>query len=495
MDQLIERRRLLLAAATGSLLLAGEVSAQDRSATNSGTNPIQPTDIPPPTMSADQERSAWTELKSKLKEHGYWSQTFETSLEASARDPLIEIGDKETADTTRYPSKLTHNPRLVEPLLGEIASLLDRCLAYRREAADLEIQGVSAGLARIQADALNEVDQQMLLATSTREVAAILAENYPKAATEFERAAVPIGAAQAIQANAQALTSGKIRDTEQQRIGLALGRLQFLQLLERQRLGRHEVSGNAHNFVERFERVRKHYISDLAAAYRRAIAASLGAYDLLGYMDPKYRVDKPWLADTSSLPKPNSKDFLDEFVIWTRDAMRGISLITENEIEFVQQLPFKAAVQPMTIEMSRAFLGARYVRLRSIAASYTVDKDDLNNPERTNASFRLAMERTNEPDQAAEIGPEETVYVPDVRLYSAQRSPEFFSGSSLYNLNCQGRWIVHLSKQGVTNSSAGLIARDSWLKGIVLHLRVAALIDRRGAEHRPTIPRLLGEST
>jgi hypothetical protein len=64
-----------------------------------------------------------------LAEKDAWVRTFDQSFDDPVR-PELERIEAEERD-----GEYAHNPRLVEPLLGEIAALIDRCLAYRREGA------------------------------------------------------------------------------------------------------------------------------------------------------------------------------------------------------------------------------------------------------------------------------------------------------------------------------------------------------------------------
>jgi hypothetical protein len=505
MDRVSEQRRLLIAAAAAAGLLplvstkghAVEVNAL--AATNPPATPAGA--IKNPIISPSDEASAWAALKDLLKQSGTWPNTFDVSLEAGVKEKLKDVARTEVGDLSTIGSitpKLTHNPRLVEPLLGEIASLLDRCLAYRREAAELEIKGVAAGVARIQAAALADVDQQLITATSSaKDAAAIVADNYPKAAHLFETVGNSSGDAYAVQMRTQALSSARIRDVEDTRIQLAVGRLQFVQDINRKLLGRYDVSGNSHNYAERYEQVRKLFESDILSAFRRAIAAADGLKSLFGYVDPKYdrpTVERPHLPNPDSLLVPDEPDFLGELVLWTRNAMREVARIGENEIEIVVEA--YATIKPWSsqtdfdpeplfdVDTRGSFVGLKYVRLRAIGASFIAGKDDLKAEEKANATFKLALLRDGDPA----IGPREILVVPRVRAFNTQREPDFIEGGAIYNSDPRGLWSFRLAGIGLSIGhepqtpndhkidSPG-ISRADWVKAIVLHMRVACVVD------------------
>jgi len=473
------RRQVLLSAAAGSILpqVLPETAAAEQVAISEPSAKVVEsftTAIKDPTsISSQHEQTQYSVLLNRLREYNAWPKTFDTSLEAGVSHALAKIAAEEQ---TGSPNKLTHNPRLVEPLLGEISSLLDRCLSYRREAADLEIQGVAGGIARIQADALAETDKSILEATAAKYVAHLIAINYPEVAKLFGEFGTPSNRAHSLEASVQAKGNQRVAEVEGRRLGLALGRLKFVYELDRKRLSCQDVLGNAYNFGQRHCRVRKLFESDITAAYRRAIAAALGLSQIFSYTDPQYTAF-PWLPDLASRSNPDAGDFLDDFVIWTRNAMRAVALIGENEVEYVEQIFCRMGADSQEIQLGSYFDHIKYVRLRSVAASYILNKDALSSPEKSQATFRLVITRKEELGQPSGIGPQPIIFIPNVRVFGSQNQPEFVEATSLYNMEPRGTWIASLSGKGGTVGPVIFVERKEWVEGFVLYMRVVGVID------------------
>jgi hypothetical protein len=454
MDQL-ERRQVLLAAATGATLLSTAANAQPRT---------PPTITPPPAKitaaaiaaakapASTTEIAQWNSLKGRLKEYGNWPATFDVPFEAGVKEQLKLVAAQEQ-------NKLTHNPRLVEPLLGDISTLVDRCLTYRNQGSQLEIQGVAASLNRIIADSTREVDQNIIKTNPSPDVAAVLAANYPAAAKHFQGSNSEIGAGTAIQVQAEGVSNAKLHDISITRIQLSLAPLQFTQDINRQLLGRYNVPGNAHNYSQRFDRIRKLFESDIVSAYQRAMAAAVGLSKLFDYSDP--------------LPSPNGSDFLDDFVIWTRKAMRAVNQIGESEIEIVRYIRIDAVpVGAFDHDFTDVFAGMKYVRLRDLSVSFCgADADVTTTVPRANASFPVVMVL-----DGAQLGPRPVIALPGVNAFGAQRQTQTVSGGAVYNIDPRGNWSIRMSATGVTTNNTA-ISRDTWVTGLVIQLHVVCVPD------------------
>ncbi len=420
MDQL-ERRDILLAAAGVALVPAAlAASVNDGAAQTSPPVPpaVKITAAPIPTIKAltsDSEAAKWAALKARLKSYGNWPKTFDVSFESGAIEALKTISNQEKF-------QLTHNPRLVEPLLGDISSLLERCLSYRGQGTQLEIQGVAAYVNRVISDSTRDIDQSLTRNDPAPDVAAILASHYPNAAAQFRLAKNELGNANAIQLDAQTLGNAKIRDVETTRLSLSLARLQFVQDINRQLLGRYDVPGNGHNYAERFDRLRKLFESDITSAYRRALSAAAGLSALFDFKD--------------AVPPFDGSDFLDDFVIWSRNAMRAVALIGESEIEIV-----------------------RHVAINTIQSGAF----------KLNAGFGLVLVRSN-----VNFGPRPIIVIPAVRALGSDRNPESVTGGAVYNIDPRGEWSIRMSAKGVTTNNVP-IERGDWVKGLVIKLRVVCV--------------------
>jgi hypothetical protein len=467
MDERIARRTLLIAAAAGSLLpaITNERVLAANAPLESTLTPATPIPLTPTqAVSADVQVKNWMALLTRLSDHGVWPKTFDNPYEVGIKDKLKTIAEQEA-------KALTHNARLVEPLLGEISSLVDRCLSYRREGDSLAIQGVAAAIQRLQSDTFMELDRELVDADSAADVADVLATNYPAAVKYFTQIGNAEGNGQAAQLTAQVLGNTRLRDVERARVNLSLSRLEFRQELQQQLEGRYDVPGNAHNFAQRFDRTRELFDSDITSAYCRAISAAAGLKAIFGYVDQDF-VDNSQ-PQKPAIPHPEKDDdFLDHFIIWTRKAMRAVAQIGESEIEFTRNIVVPLDPSSIaTLDLTSAFSGLRYVRLRSVAVGFIAENEDATAPEKSNASFALVMVRND-----VSVGPNQVVIVPNIQCYNVGRQLPNVQGSALYNVDPQTKWTVRLSSTGLTSTQKP-INRQGWITGLLFQLSVVGVVD------------------
>ncbi len=448
----IERRDLLLTLASGSILaLSTEANAQTASPKPIAKTVVKAAEIKDISglFSKAQATSAWSELKSRASALSSALSAFDVSYEEGSVAALSKIDNDEKI-------KLTHNQRLIEPLLGEIASLLDRCVAYRREGRELEIAGVAAGANLIATLALQKTDRDIAQINVPAEVAQVLVTQYPSAIDAFGAG----GAGKQLQAERAA--NERLEQRSDARTALLLGRLTFTQDLELQLLARHGVDGNAHNYAERFNSVRRLYDSDIQAAYKRAKAVMAGFEAVFGIKPP-------------DLPAVAPFGFLDAFVIWTRDAMRSVTTLAETEIEFVRDIvitiPAAATNAPVSFDVKDHFQGLQAVRLRSISLFFTSDHASTHNDHFTNGTVAAVLAKT-----APETSPRIILPVTGVRWFVSGREPTTIDGSLVYNADPRGTWNVKLSGKGLL-SDGNPLDRAATIKKLVVRFSVLANID------------------
>lgn len=457
--EFLERRALLLTAVGGSLLTLADATnaAADPSPKVTPVAPktLNPSPIAnPTTQSPVKEVQAWKLVRKMVADTNVWQSKFDLSFEEGVQDDLNTVQSEEKG-------RFRHNPRLVETLLGEISSLLDRCIAYRREGSELEIAGVAAGANRVASDALREIDRKIASIDLTGNAARILGKNYPQAAALFEVATDQnLGKGTAVEARAQALANDQVGNDSEERQKLILSRLAYTQELERKLLGRHDVPGNAHNFGERFERVRKLFENDATSAYRRALAASAGLANIFEYMEP--------------LPKISDNGFVDELILWTRNAMRAVTRISESELEFTRSITVTvppAPAAPVAVVFDAPFAGFKYVRIRSVGMAFCTADGEVKNNVDGNASIGAVMVKTD-----TKLGPSVVVVHPNVRQFSGSRDPQFIDGPLLYNVDPRGTWSIRLSEKGISGIGMDWPRADK-IKQLVIQFRVIAVPD------------------
>ncbi len=357
-------------------------------------------------------------------------------------------------------ARLSHNPRLVEPLMGEIATLLDRCLSYREEAANLEINGIAAALGRMVANGVRDIDRKMIVADASPEVAALLAANFVTAADQFRRDGTPLGKGTAIEIAAQGAGNDKTSASEAERRSLAASRLSFTQKIQNQLQARYDVPGNAHNYAERHVRKRALFLSDIQAAYERAMAVAVGAKDLFGFNEPL------------PVPTPN---VLDALVLWSKLAMRAATRVAETEIEFTKDIAVTVPTgsAPIALDTTNAFAGLLNLRLRAVGASWISASGELkDNIETQYFTTQLVCARTD-----GQLGPKSVFIIGGVRAFGLQRPVEMNSGAAIYNLDPRGQWTIRLAPMGHTQNPTLDWPRNSLIKALVLHFQVLAVPD------------------
>jgi hypothetical protein len=397
-----------------------------------------------------------------------WLRKFSPSYEVGIQEELEEIQKVEERTTH-------HNYRLVEPLLGEMAALLDRCLEYRREGAELEIQGVEHAYHELELR-LAELDLAHVSAES-------LASSLGPVAEIFEQDGTPSARGQAARARAEGKASSNVAVTANQRRTLTLATIKTIQGITQQFKDRHLVPGNAHNFAERFQRLRELFNADITSAYRRAFAAEKGLRVVFGVSDKVPR------------RTPEKDVLLDDLVIWTRNVMRRVTTLVEREIEFEHIVPMTLYEgnglggnpnanfsQLMSQDGSGAykfyvppFRGMLHVRLRAVGASFIALKKDLTRPEVSGSRLHLnLMGPLHTAGGLRTGGMRRPLFVlPSVGPFLPTSPINYMQGSDVYNAEAEGWWHVKVKRQ-MMGRYAPNETRGDWIKGLYLHLRIAA---------------------
>ena len=472
MGEIDDGRRLLLLSAAGSLtpLLVGSAQADGPSSDHHNLV-VTPQPIAAGTAPSTQFlQAAYGDLKKLCKQANAWNPTFDTSYLAGAAPQLKEIAEQEK-------QKLHHNRRLVEPLLGEISALVDRCIAYRKEGANLELQGVSAGISKYLAYTLDDGDLAQSRIDPSYAMSVVLADKYGSASKTMRDD--PSNKAAQLQLDALSLANGKFAELQAQRVSWQSGRLKQVQDIGRKLIGRYDTEGNAHNFAQRFDRVRRLFQSDIASAYRRAIAAREGLKMIFEF------------SDDANFPDPDNPKMLDNFVQWTRNAMRAVALIGETEIEFTRQFTLEFSGQPLAIGKPQKMvevdleqeIGIKYLRLRAVGATFTYDGDPIKDSNKTSAIFRVVLLKGFTPLSGEKLdGREPRVVIPlnNVKAEGASVVPDYVTGAALYNVNPNGQWDYRIGPHWSNHTGYHTFMEQpfpSWLKRIQIYMQLVGAPD------------------
>ncbi|HSK77044.1 MAG TPA: hypothetical protein VLQ45_11340 [Thermoanaerobaculia bacterium] len=235
-------------------------------------------------------------------------------------------------------SPLPYEPALVEPLLGDVAALLDRCAAYQREASELEIKWVQHQLESQLASKLSELDLDLALASTG--LASATAARVAHAATqaEFSRASDnALASGFAKEAEGASSIAGKAVDTAGLRESLLKERTNQVRDYQDKLDARHTEPGGAHNYFERYERIATLMFEDFEEAYRKAKCAVIGLRAIFGLDAADVQIGDLTAAT------PAGPVF--SLILWARRMMRRIESFAETEVEYELVVPLLQPIQ------------------------------------------------------------------------------------------------------------------------------------------------------
>jgi hypothetical protein len=262
--------------------------------------------------------TAWLETKKKLFSKYRFLEPFIPTVEAATIEQIETLLDSCELRTYRY------EPLLVENHLSDCSLLLDRCLAYRREARDFEIEAVSFAL---EYEKSNEVlDVEELLEQEVSEEALLTNEGMQLAAAANVFMQEGSGLAQGFAAQTAALSAASSarsllwkRKTER-----LVQRRAITRKWQEAYKARHEAPGSAHNYVERMRRVVRLLAEDLHEAHCKAAALFSGMRIIYG---EKFAL--PVLQD----------GVIDELVLGVRRVSRYLDAARQTEMSYDVVIP------------------------------------------------------------------------------------------------------------------------------------------------------------
>lgn len=470
MEDIDSLRRLLVFTAAAGSIVPSTVAVAGNGAGAASAVLIVPDAVVPGSVPGSTElKAAFQNLKNIVKSANAWNTTFDTSYMASSESALKEVAAEES-------KRFYHNVRLVEQLLGEISVLVDRCIAYRKEGEDLEIQGIASGMNKYVTFTFDEKDLEQAKIDSSFAMASVLADKFASAASALN--SDPNDKGTRLQLDALGAGNKEFANAQSKRLAWQIGRMKQTQELNRMLIGRYDTPGSAHNFAERFDRLRKFFEQDIVSAYRRALAAKEGMWKIYFKKIP--------------LPDIEREDFLDEMVLWTRECMRYVARISETEFEITKQ--FKVSINrsaagggkigQFTIgDKNLAKLG--YVRLREIGATFSYSGDPLKETGKTTASFKLLLLKgfTSDGQTPSEFefqrSQPRTFVALNMKAEGAY-APDFVGGTLCYNLDPQGTWDYRVAdawtNYGGDNSMASGSIPD-WVISFNIYMRIATSIN------------------
>lgn len=434
----------------------------------------------------------WLEKKGELIQSGYLDAAFSEAAEVVvSRELATTAGDPHAGDEYDY------EPLLVHQHTTSVSQLLDRVLAFRREARDLEILAVKVAMDYRLFDITSRIDEELELSrlgvgvrersiVTQRQAAAAFGREKPLEAG-FE--AVHLGRSEEIALELD--LAAKQRDLIRSRFDAQ----RAYQLVYREK---HAQPGNAHNYAERASRLTKLFLQDLREAYAKSKVISIGIRTIWGGDFP--------------VPDPRSAAFIDELVDWNRDVVRFLEYLTQHEYQLnivvplvqpwgqnasalIKKKDFEEAISraddknpiALSFELQEdSFLG-KNVRLLSVGLSFgnaldlVAQSGNDRNATRDNYARLRALVTVPEQRYAGiEARRPQTFCLGSVGLFGGSAPLDAFTGPSVRYASPFGRWAVEVYPLAVYKDASFQLATlgmDSGaaLQDLKLHLSVVVI--------------------
>ncbi|WP_152544809.1 hypothetical protein [Deinococcus phoenicis] len=431
--------------------------------------------------------SSYSVLKQELVERGRLSGVFLEAVDGLACQKLWQAP----------PSLPNYEPLLIEANLESLWHLLERCLAYRKEARELEILAVKAAADYDLYLKLSELDRQQEL-LKLREPQHEVAERTQRAAarTFGTDGPLPNGFHTLAQGQAEELTLDRTALTEERQT--ITERFREQRAYEDAYQARHSESGNAHNYAERRDWLYRLLCEDLAEAIVRAEAIHAG-------LEVVYDQQAP-------LPTPDPVLYLDELVIWARRVTRFVEAEAQHEASFDLTVPltqpwgpgasalvpfddFKAALNKaqqsntpveLTFDLAGVLVGFERIRLRAVGLAFGntvsilpgsgVDRDAT-----ADSYSRLRATIFTPAQKAAGGGPRyhrPPIVLGNVAVFGVGGPLAVESGPVLQNVDPRGKWRMQLEPRIAYKDQRAIDVftgpdKDRPLLDLKLHLRLA----------------------
>lgn len=441
----------------------------------------------------------WTDQKLALVNAGYLNTIFEQSTEDSVRRAL-----QTSSGVDPYPGdEYDYEPRLIHQHSASIAQLLERVLAYRREARDLEILAVKVAMDQRLFDLVAPIDEELELARlGDPHQLQLAVKSQKEAASNF-------GEAEPLSAGFSALASGRIAELEVQQSS-------YEQLCKRIRdrhqgirdyhdvyRSKHSAPGNAHNYSERANRVIRLMVQDLKETYAKARAVEIGIQSL---WQRKFEV-----------PRPEGLYFIDDMVDWSRDVVRFLEHRAELEVQFDLVVPLvqpwlyggaavypsdefakaisnSSAVSPiaLTFKLTKEHFCGLRVRALSVGLSYGNETDivdqsgvDRNATRDTYGRLRTVVVAPKQ-EYDNSLSPRRPQFVlGSVGLFAGASATDTCTSNVVYYIDPVGEWNIIIFpfavfKDGTRQLIKEGLDRTAPLADLKLHFRLTVLDSLHG---------------
>jgi hypothetical protein len=420
----------------------------------------------------------WSAFKERLAVRSPWLRPLIPTLQSLIAEEI----SRRPIETRPY------DPFLFDSLLKESIELTNKCLIYRRDAQDLEIQAVRSAAEFekfFELLSLNEESEKFALSIN-------------RLRAEVEGA---LAAAQQYREDGSALTQGLARDAsgratagtiavndallQEQRIS---AKWKTMERFEHDAQQRFFEPDGSHNFADRLRRIVRFLAEDLQEAICKAEACFRG---IRGLFDRNFEV--PDVLDQGSI---------DSLAVELRAASRFLQAESMADSDYELVIPFAqpwiessgqvrsladreqvvAALlggPPLVVDLTDVFQGQELVRLRTVGLSFASElaTDILNAAQVTQVSAHRLRAMLLLPPQS--FGGGFSVRPPilfgNVAAYSGTAPLASYSGASVNNVSPKGSWTISFSPNAVYFNNLGRTLEEYQSNlDIKLHLGIRA---------------------
>jgi len=430
----------------------------------------------------------WATYKQSLCNEKYLHECFLESTQEIIRQSI--------AKSYKPSQPNPYIPRLYDLYLGDLATLSDRMALYRKEMRELEILAVSAATERRMHLASRSFERTLAKLQLGKEISERKAELAKDVASKFDPT-IPLGTGFRTDAIARQNISALEANSASQELTCLTSRWDLADQINDETWTRFNEPGNAHNYCERWQWAKRLLIEDAQEALQKALAVSVGIQTVLGM-------------SASPLPDETSKDFVEEFTLWTRAIFREMEIEDQTAQEFGIVVPLvqpilpggRSIIDPNTFKQEIAKAKATpdgalelaftlpelllpqetKTQLRSIALSFSTESDIVDDTGIDRSAQRLAYARLQAelelPEQSHRgdaAGTLPRAYVGEVFVYGSSQGPAFITSKQIRNADITGQWRIKVMPRAVYQDSLScepLRGIDGYqVKDIKLHLR------------------------
>ena len=409
--------------------------------------------------------------------------------------------------------KYEYEQLLFESHLSDVSALLDRCLAYRRDAREMEIEAVRFAIEYSKTAALLKIEDDLDKKTSEVPILEQEAAALRRAATEFEKVG---GLGQGFsEANSGHSASAEARSSAYaDRLKLQEDRRAEIRHWEEVYRARHEAPGSAHNYIERMERLVAFLAEDLYESYAKGEAVLAGINRIY--------------SQQFEMPKMGY-GLLDNLVAITRRVCRFLDSTHQHEVTYDLVVPLRQpwnhkntslvsdkewkdvakgrGALPIKFRLSPNVFNQTCVRVRAVGVSFGCADE----PESTTSTSSSTTGSTNSTTKSfgaayAKYRIRATIHTPsqskltseyfrppvvlgDVSIYGGGAALALDNSSACRNISPFGEWRIFLEQYAVRGAEGKLEVfqpvifggTDPIMNDIKLHLRITARFNGTGS--------------